>query len=142
MRTCRWRILAAVLVFVVGLAVLGSWNRRRDNARCALDGAAIDLLYRVKIEDRQGRIHSFCCIRCAELWLDARRDRPRAVLVTDEATGEEYETTEVIFVRSSVVTQAATGNRVHAFRNRRDAEKHAAGAGGRILEGADRPFGR
>jgi hypothetical protein len=76
------------------------------------------------------------------LWLDARRDRPRAVLVTDEATGEEYETTEVIFVRSSVVTQAATGNRVHAFRNRRDAEKHAAGAGGRILEGADRPFGR
>ena len=40
---------------------------------------------------------------------------------------------------SSVVTRATTGNRIHAFRDRQDAQRHAASALGRVLTGTERP---
>jgi nitrous oxide reductase accessory protein NosL len=43
-------------------------------------------------------------------------------------------------VRSSVVTTPATANRVHAFRSRADAEKHADKHGGTVLSEAEMPF--
>jgi len=140
MRTSRWQVVLAVLVVVVGLALAGSWARRGITGRCALDGAAVDRIYRVRVVDEEGPSHDFCCIRCAELWLAAREGSPRALYVTDEASGEEVEAGRAWYVRSSVVTRATTGNRVHAFRERQDAERHAATAGGRVLTGADRPF--
>jgi hypothetical protein len=39
-----------------------------------------------------------------------------------------------------VVTQQTTGNRVHVFRHRIDAEKHAALFGGILLPESERPF--
>lgn len=140
MRLTRRRVLVVMLGAVVGLAVVGSLSRRRAAGRCALDGAEIDPLYRVRIEDEHGGSHPFCCIRCAELWLAAHRGKPRNVYVTDETSGQEIEASRASYVRSSVVTRAATGNRVHAFRDAADAERHAASARGRVLTGADRPF--
>jgi len=44
------------------------------------------------------------------------------------------------YVRSTVATNAVTGNRRHVFRTVEDALKHAEAAHGRRLLGAERPF--
>jgi len=66
--------------------------------------------------------------------------KPRSVRVTDEASGKLIDAGDAHYVRSSVVTNPATGNRVHAFRNRADAEKHADIHGGTVLSESERPF--
>jgi hypothetical protein len=140
MRTSRWGIVLAVLVVAVGLAVLGTSIRRRLPGRCALDGDRIEPLYRVRVVDEAGVSQEFCCIRCAQLWLKSRRGQPVVIYVTDEASGQEIDGQGAFYVRSSVVTKATTGNRIHAFGDQEEAERHAAAARGRILNGQDRPF--
>jgi hypothetical protein len=138
-RSWRWLTLVAMQAIVVSAAILGVESRRIGPDRCALDGAAIEPIYLVRIRERDGRSELFCCVTCAELWI-ARSGKPSEVLVTDEISGCELRSALAWFVRSSVVTTQATQNRIHAFQNRDDAEKHAERARGRILIGRDRPF--
>jgi hypothetical protein len=60
--------------------------------------------------------------------------------VTDETSGALISASEAWFVRSSVITNRVTRNRVHCFQSRADAERHAAAFAGEILSGNDRPF--
>ena len=140
MRPTRWWWAVVVQVVVVGLALFGAWSRRGDRGRCAFDGAAIEPVYRVRVEGPDGQTHPFCCIRCAELWLEAHPGPTGHVVVTDESSGKDVDAAVAWFVRSSIVTQPTTGNRIHAFRHRVDAEHHADIAGGRVLSDIDRPF--
>jgi nitrous oxide reductase accessory protein NosL len=142
MRTSRWQIVVVLLVVVMGLALVGSWARHSLAGTCALDGAEIDPVYQVRVVDEEGQSHAFCCIRCAELWQQARDRTPQAIFVTDEASGQEVNADEAFFVRSSVLTRATTQNRIHAFKHRADAERHATTALGRVLTGAEIPLGR
>jgi hypothetical protein len=139
-RSSRLLLVATVLVVVVGLPLAGKWARQTPETRCALDGQRIDSCYRVRIVDDRDRDHEFCSIQCARLWLDSQKLKPRAVLVTDETTGEEIDATAAWFVRSQVVTQARAANRIHAFASYDDAQRHARAAWGRVLTGADKPF--
>jgi hypothetical protein len=143
MNTTRARLLGllAGLTLVAGLPLAGKWLRRHRSSRCALDGLTIEPLYRVRVVE-QGESHSFCCVRCAAGWLARRGRQPDAVLVTDETSGAELDARSVFFVHSPVVTNPITGNRVHAFASRAEAEEHARGFGGVVLTGPDRPFGR
>jgi hypothetical protein len=131
--------LAAVAV-VVGLPLAGYLIRRHAEPGCALDGAKINPDYRVEVVASDGRIHAFCCLRCAELWLGRLPGPPQAVLVTDEAGGNLIDARDAFFVRSSVVTTPATANRIHAFRSRADAENHADKHGGTVLSESEKPF--
>ncbi len=140
MRRSEWVIGLAGLLVLAALPVIGNRVRRPAGDRCALDGVRIDPLYRARVRDHEGRDHAFCCVRCAELWLSRQRPGPQAVYVTDEASGREVEATSAHFVRSTVVTVPTTGNRVHAFADRADAERHAETARGRVLVGPERPF--
>jgi len=142
MRMSRWQIVVVLLVVVTGLALVGSWARHGALGTCALDGAEIEPLYQVRVVDEEGQSHAFCCIICAKLWLDKRHTSPQAILVTDEASGQEVDADEAFFVRSSVVTRATTQNRIHAFKHRADAERHATTALGMVLTDAARPFSR
>jgi hypothetical protein len=142
MRTSRWQIVAVLLVVVMGLALVGSWARHGLAGTCALDGAEIEPLYQVRVVDEEGLSHVFCCIRCAELWQQARHTPPKTIFVTDEASGKEVDAAEAFFVRSSVLTRATTQNRIHAFKHRADAERHATTALGMVLTDAERPFSR
>jgi hypothetical protein len=141
LRSWRWLLVAAGLLVVVGLPLAGKWARRRPAHACALDGAAINPLYRVRIVDAEGREQDFCCILCATAWLRQRTAAPHAVLVTDEITGQEIDAASAWYVRSLVVTVAHTGNRIHVFRNQADAARHADSAAGQILPDAENPFG-
>ena len=139
-RTAHLLLGLSAVLLAVALPLASHWARRPPADRCALDGAAIDPAYRVRVVDGAGRAHCFCCTRCAELWLERHRDAPQAVYVTDEASGEELRAERAYFVRSRVVTQPATLNRIHAFRDRADAERHADRFRGAVLADSERPF--
>jgi hypothetical protein len=133
-------LLLAGALLVVGLPLAGKWARRHDGPRCELDGLKIEPLYRVRVVDAGGADHLFCCVRCARRWAERQADSPRAVYVTDEAGGREVEAGAAYFVQSLVVTNPVTGNRVHAFRDRADADAHARAFRGAVLTGEERPF--
>jgi hypothetical protein len=139
MRFSRWQAVLALQIAIIGLALIGVEVRRSGPGRCALDATEIEPVYRVRVHNRNGHSELFCCIRCAELWL-ARSEPPEAVFVTDETTGEEIPAHDAWFVRSLVITRLSTRNRIHAFKKRADAERHAINAKGRILNDEDRPF--
>jgi hypothetical protein len=134
MKSDRRRLLLVLagLLVVVGLPVAGWWARRPAAPRCAFDGLKIDPLYRVRVVDAAGVSHPFCCVRCAGAWVARQGGRPTAVYVTDEAGGAEIDSRSACFVLSAVVTNPVTGNRVHSFRDRADAEAHARAFGGWI----------
>jgi hypothetical protein len=123
-----------------GLPVAGNLLRHSDEAFCSLDGEKINASFQVRIIDDQGRSHLFCCLRCAELWQRSQPDKPRAVYVTDEKSGQEIALRSAYFVRSRVSIPTTTGNRVHTFAKRSAAEKHAATFGGRLLKADEVPF--
>lgn len=137
----RGWVVLGLQVVVVSLAVAGVELRRSGPGRCSLDGAPIEPLYRVRLVDQDGRDHRFCCVRCAQIWM-ASSAEPAAVFVTDEASGVEIPASVAWYVRSSVITQQSTRNRIHCFKDRGDAERHSGSARGRLLDGGDRPFSR
>jgi hypothetical protein len=138
--TLKRIVIALVCGSVLGLPFLGTWLRQTPLDHCALDGAAIVPCYRVRIEDSAGRSYNFCCVHCAQMWLEGKSSRVRMIHVTDEATGGELDAEKAVFVRSLVVTTPTTGNRIHVFLERADAEQHAEKCRGTILSGHDRPF--
>src|SRR5262245_48229715 len=140
MTRIRWRavLIVGTLVLVVGLPLAGWWARRDAGPKCAFDGLPIEPHYRVVIIDARGKQSDFCCVRCAERWLEQRT--PAEVLVADESTGELIDARSAWFVRSNVMTNPVTRNRVHAFRDRTTAKKHADAFAGDLLKGTDRPL--
>lgn len=135
-----WWLSLAGLMLLMGVAVLGRWLRPGAENRCALDGGTLEPLYQIRIVDGQGASHLFCCVRCAELWLVRQPTAPAVIWATDEAGGGELEISKAYFVRSGIVTTPTTGNRIHVFKNRGDAEIHARENRGKLLQGEERPF--
>lgn len=133
-----WLSALALAVMVVGLPFLGTWARRQQLPRCALDGIAIVPIYAVTITAAGGTKHTFCCIRCAEYWL--AQEPAESIDVTDEVTGQPLDANKAYFVRSRVVTNTVTGNEIHAFADPVDAEQHASQFRGRVLEQDERPL--
>jgi hypothetical protein len=130
----------AWLAVVIGLPVAAHAVRSTRPPGCALDGMAIDPAYRVEVEGADGGWYTFCCVRCAGLWVGRQTSPPRSIAVTDEATGERIDAASAWYVRSTVVTSRTSGNRVHVFRTRADAEAHAERFAGIVLPTSDRPF--
>jgi hypothetical protein len=137
----RSAALAGVLV-LLALPFLANSLRRTADPHCALDGGALVPSYRVRVDDAAGKTHEFCCLRCAEIWLDRQARPVRAIRVTDEASGKEIDASEAYYIRSLVVTTPTTGNRIHVFLDRTDAEHHARTCRGTVLVDEERPFGR
>ena len=136
----RWIIGLIGLVVVAALPVAGHWIRGQRTGRCAFDGMPIEPIWRVRMLNRQGAADEFCCIRCAELWLERGNLVPAAIYVTDEVTGREIDSSLAYFVRSSVVTTPHTNNRIHVFQEKAESEKHAMSARGKVLRDIDKPL--
>ena len=135
-----WLSAISVAVLAVSLPCLGTWARRQQLPQCALDGVAIVPIYAVEIIAAAQPKRAFCCTRCAEYWLGKERPASAVINVIDEVSGQQLDAGDAFFVRSSVVTNAVTGNRIHAFADREDAEMHAAQFRGRLLAEDERPF--
>jgi hypothetical protein len=137
-----WLTALAGLVIAALLPFVGHLIRGDAQHRCAWDGQEIELIYRVRIVEDAENTYEFCCLQCAELWLERRGHKPLRILVTDEASGQEIEAFKAYYVRSTVATNAVTGNRRHVFRTAEDALKHAEAAHGRRLLEDERPFAK
>ena len=142
MSRAQWITGLIGLLLAAALPGIGHLARRVPAGRCALDGVAIEPLYRVRVVDGAGGSHIFCGIRCARRWIDRQGERPRTVYVTDEAGGAEVDAGSAFFVQSGVLTNPITGNHIHVFRDRERAEEHARSFRGVLLTGANRPFGK
>jgi len=94
----------------------------------------------VRVEEG-GVERSFCCVGCAERWLATTGAGPVRVVVTDSSTGAAVDAGCAWFVRSTVLAQPATGDRVHAFARKEDALRHAEAYRGSLLSGKESPFG-
>jgi hypothetical protein len=79
-------------------------------------------------------------LSCGVAWIAATGDSPDRVLVTDETSGRTVDAARAWFVRSSVVSQPATKDRVHAFASETDAVRHAEAYRGVLLTGSERPL--
>lgn len=132
--------ILGLLLIVVGLPFIGHHARQKKGPSCALDGIAIEPIYRVRIVDENNRSYKFCCVKCAQLWLAAHDAKPIAVFVTDETGGKEVAAGQAYFAISTIVTESKTLNCIHAFAEEADAQKHADKYWGRVLGGTDRPF--
>ena len=133
--------LLAVIVVSATLPLAGKAFRGERPDRCHTDGVTLVEAPRVRVVMADGAPLAFCCVRCAQEWLEATGGAPSRVLVTDAISGELVDAAEAFFVRSRVYAQPATGDRVHAFADRAAAEKHADAYRGRVLDGDARPFG-
>jgi hypothetical protein len=136
----RWKLPFVALVAIAGLAIVGTHFRHHAGSLCALDGATIEPIYQVRIVDSDDQSRAFCCIHCGELWLQKQKTPPRSISVTDEATGLEIDAAQAQYVRSRLITNAPTGNRVHVFAKLADAQRHAALFAGKILSSEECPF--
>ena len=136
--TYAWGLLG--LVVVIGLPLAGWQARRTARSGCTLDGTTIDPAYRVEVVEDDGHAYDFCCPRCAVIWLGQQPTPPAAIKVTDETSGALIDASVAWYVRSSIVTVPNTGNRLHAFRDRADAERHAGSFQGAVLPTSENLF--
>lgn len=138
-RSWWWKGVAGLLL-VASLPFIGQFYRTDRESCCNWDGLALNPLYRVRVISSTDNSKHFCSVQCAVLWLSRNRDKVARILVTDEVSGTEMDAADAVYVRSSIVTNRITGNRIHVFRTEVDAQKHAEAANGRKLSGSERPF--
>jgi len=137
----RWRRLRLRVVALAGLAalpVVGD-GLRRGAGNCAMDGVAIATPSCVRVVDADGSLRLFCCVRCADRWVGLN-GAPRSILVIDGPTGGQIDAGSAWFVRSPATWGDGAPDGIRAFARRSDAERHVRAYGGRMLEGAARPF--
>lgn len=153
MKKSAWLYGGGFLLLMGALPFVGSWARQ-GNRYCSFNGNPIEPLYGVRIVI--GNTTSwFCCMECAKNWLEkspinggnsnvqADADNPVvAIYVVDEISGKEIDAAGAYFVRSLIVTNKVTGNRVHSFKNKTDAEAHSRSLGGSLLAPESGPFYR
>jgi len=128
----KWPIIIVVAFTLI--AVAGSLFKKSGGDVCALDAIKIEPIYQVDITPADGKTLKFCCIGCARKWLAGNKGKVEYITVTDEVTGKRIDSSIAYFVESSIVTNQSTGNRIHAFSEKADAEKHAKEFGGTIIQ--------
>jgi hypothetical protein len=136
LRLSAWTLLAWLLMLSLEMGLASGPD---EASRCAWDGLPVQPLYRVRVVDATDTSREFCCVRCAAAWL-TEHGEAHTVYVTDEAGGSEIDARAAYFVQSAVPTNPITRNSIHAFRERSDAQEHAAAYGGRLLTADEQPF--
>jgi len=141
-------IIICFLVFA-GVALIGGilgkkggkgQNDETDErlSRCANDGTKINPLYEVDAYLADKTTLRFCSIYCATRWYENNRDRVIYLTVSDEVTGNKFDSTLGHFVESDLVTIPEVKNRIHAFSAKEDALTHIKQFNGKLIEN---PFG-
>lgn len=134
-------LTAAVTLFVAAvLPLIGHTVRGKNPARCHWDGLPVDSVFRVRVATSPDVSYSFCCVLCAAAWIDRSAAAVSHIYVTDESSGIEVNAVQAFFVRSTVPTNAITGNRWHTFRTSADALRHADAARARVVSVTDSPL--
>lgn len=123
-----------VILFSILLALASVLYKSHKADRCDYDGTKITPVYEVDIILDNGDTLRFCSVFCAKAWLRDNPSEADAVNVTDEITGEKIDASLAHYVESDVVTVSATWNRIHAFKDKKQAFSHARQHNGRFVE--------
>lgn len=141
-------IIICFLVFAV-VALLGGilgkktgkgQNEETDQRllRCAHDGTKINPMYEVDAYLVDKTTMRFCSIYCATRWHENNRNKVIYFTVSDEVTGNKFDSTLGHFVESDLVSVPEVNNRIHAFAVKEDALTHVKQFNGKLIEN---PFG-
>ena len=141
-------IVVCILVFAV-VALLGGILGKKTGKvqkeitdqtamRCAYDGTEISPMYQVDAYLVDKTTVSLCSIYCAGRWYENNKDRVIYFTVTDEVTGNKFDSTLGHFVESDLVSVPEVNNRIHAFAVKEDALTHVRQFNGKLIEN---PFG-
>ncbi len=135
----EWKWPAAYLMVMALIALAaGLWGGFDTSETCEMDGQELTSTLRADLKMADGRWHAFCSIQCARRWLaKGPHPAPEEAVVRDALTGEPLDAYVAVFVESSVVTNPANGNNIHAFQYRTDAAEHIRRFDGREI---DDPF--
>jgi ABC-type nitrate/sulfonate/bicarbonate transport system substrate-binding protein len=129
-------LTVATIAFMGG--ILGKREGRKATLKCFFDGTRINPIYEIDAFLDDSSVLNFCSIYCATRWFTENRDRVVYFRVTDEITGQKFDSTLGFFVESEVVTVPEVKNRTHTFANKEDALAHARQFNGRVIQN---PFG-
>jgi hypothetical protein len=132
-------LLGGILGKKTGKVVKEKEEGAETDLRCSYDGTKIKPLYQVDafLTDNKGL--SFCSIYCAGRWFEINKDKAKYFMLTDEVTGQKFESTLGYFVESDLVTIPEVKNRIHAFATKEDAVKHAKQFNGKLIENPFKP---
>ncbi|HEX5135359.1 MAG TPA: hypothetical protein VFY93_00170 [Planctomycetota bacterium] len=136
----RRHIPTAFALLCIAALPLVAGRLRGHVDRCEVDGVALDPAFRVRIEEKDGTMHAFCGITCAEAWIRRKSLVSGSVLVTDGVSGNEVDARSAWFVRTFGNRTDGAPDAIRVFARHEDADRHARAHGGEILVGADRPF--
>ena len=133
MSTWKWPATYLMLSALIALAA-GLWGRYESGKTCEMDGQGLFPSLRVDLKMADAAPHAFCSIECARRWLDRQPGTSaKEAVVRDALTGEPIDAYVAFFVRSSLVTNKANGNRIHAFQYRIDAMEHVRRFNGEMI---------
>jgi hypothetical protein len=137
-------LIAVALVALLG-TMLGKKSERSSTrsgkeapVACAYDGTKVRPFYEVTGYLSAGTTVTFCSTYCAARWAESHKNKVVYFMVTDEATGQRFDSSLGHFVESELVSVPEVRNRVHAFSNKEDALNHAQQFRGKLI---DNPLG-
>jgi len=139
------RLPSILVVLALLAAALLPWaaDRLRGHAeRCELDGVDVAPAFRVRVYEATGTVHSFCGVGCAQAWLERSGVAPQRVLVTDCASGREFDARTAWYVHTVAAWGDGVPDFIRVFARISDAERHVEAFGGSIVPVSDRPFGK
>lgn len=135
------RLLPALALLCLAALPLVAERLRSHPERCEMDGAALNPGFRARVIETGGAAHAFCGVACARSWLALSGIRPATVLVTDCVQGSEIDARNAWFVETLANWSDGAPDTIRVFASKDDADRHVSAHGGRLLTGADRPFG-
>ena len=117
-------VIATALALAVGIPFVATAIRGKPVSGCARDGVPLDGLFMARLVTTDGSVFSFCSVHCSRDWWDHHKGAVQSVTVRDETTKDDIDAATAWFVRSAVLASRASGERIHAFGRRADAELH------------------
>jgi ABC-type nitrate/sulfonate/bicarbonate transport system substrate-binding protein len=125
-------LTVATIAFIGG--ILGKREGGKATLRCFFDGTRINPIYEIDAFLDDSSAVTFCSTYCATRWFTENRERVVYFRVTDEITGQKFDSTLGFFVESEVVTVPEVKNRIHIFATKEDAMAHARQFNGRVIK--------
>ena len=126
--------IGALVIATTISALVAYSSHVQTSARCSLDGSGIEPLYEVTIIQKDRSTSRFSCVLSAQIWLGEYSGQVFSIQVTDEITGQKIAAKDAYYVISELITIPHTGNKIHVFARKAEAELHARQFKGKLVK--------
>jgi len=130
----RLPFIGALVIATTISALVAHSRHVQTSVRCSLDGSRIEPRYEVTIIQKDRSTSRFSCVLSARIWLGEYSDQVFSIRVTDEITGQKIAAKDAYYVVSELITIPHTGNKIHVFARKAEAELHARQFNGKLVK--------